>query len=393
MESTTSEIRTLPRIYYLDNLRAIAMLLGIFFHAGLAYSEQLQHVWFTARPESSQVIDVLMWFFHLFRMPVFFVISGYFSILLIRKWQARTFLKKRTLRLMVPFVIFFPVMIAGLFGAIFFGLQHADHLPPIMQFIADSIDAQQQSSQDIKTGHLWFLLYLWWFNLLFVFAYWLRRTVGWFQGDRWYAICLALLPFTLFSGFLFVSTPHPAPEFLFPELWGFLLYGSFFVFGILMVKFEKVLFVAKQHLLKLVFLGAIAYAILYWLMPAPLTLEEAMATYGKVINFTYIEMLLSVLECIVAIIFTLISLVLAKQYLDFRSRFMRLLADASYWIYLIHLPLVVGLQFVTGNWHIPAEISWLLESFVTISIGMLTYLILVRPTPIGWLLNGRKRAT
>jgi peptidoglycan/LPS O-acetylase OafA/YrhL len=51
-----SRQETSERLHYLDNLRAIAMLLGIFLHAGLAYAEPSREIWF------SLVILVTMFF-------------------------------------------------------------------------------------------------------------------------------------------------------------------------------------------------------------------------------------------------------------------------------------------------------------------------------------------
>ena len=81
---------------------------------------------------------------------------------------------------------------------------------------------------------------------------------------------------------------------------------------------------------------------------------------------------------------------------------MRWLADSSYWIYIIHLPVVTFLTFylahldrrgrleeLTGfGWG--AELKFLAACAVTTAIGIVTYRYLVRYTPIGTLLNGRR---
>jgi len=78
------------------------------------------------------------------------------------------------------------------------------------------------------------------------------------------------------------------------------------------------------------------------------------------------------------------------------------IADSSYWIYIIHLPIVAALTFwfahldrndwflyTTGlNWN--AEVKFIAASVVTTLIGMVSYRYLVRYTFIGWLINGRK---
>ena len=76
---------TTQRLHYLDNLRALAMIGGVFFHAALAYSPVLHNLWLTADNHQSAVVDIVSWFSHLFRMPVFFVIAGFFVAYL--GWQ------------------------------------------------------------------------------------------------------------------------------------------------------------------------------------------------------------------------------------------------------------------------------------------------------------------
>ena len=67
------------------------------------------------------------------------------------------------------------------------------------------------------------------------------------------------------------------------------------------------------------------------------------------------------------------------------------LADASYWIYLIHLPVVMAIQVVMSRLHWP----WLVEFALTLSIAMAlllaSYDLLVRNTFIGARLNGRRK--
>ncbi len=60
------------RLHYLDNLRALAMIAGVFFHAALAYSPMLNSYWLSADSQQSPLVDVVGFFMHLFRMPLFF---------------------------------------------------------------------------------------------------------------------------------------------------------------------------------------------------------------------------------------------------------------------------------------------------------------------------------
>ena len=60
----------------LDNLRALAMLAGVVFHAALAHSPLLAPIFPTADTSQAAWLDALLWPLHLVRMPLFFVIAG-----------------------------------------------------------------------------------------------------------------------------------------------------------------------------------------------------------------------------------------------------------------------------------------------------------------------------
>lgn len=68
----------------------------------------------------------------------------------------------------------------------------------------------------------------------------------------------------------------------------------------------------------------------------------------------------------------------------------RYLSDASYWMYLVHLPLVIGLQGVVRDWMVLPIVKLLLINAVSVLILLMTYQFLVRYTWIGHLLNGRR---
>ena len=64
------------RYHGLDALRGIAMLLGIVLHAAIPYYPDLE-MWPKDR-NSSEVIGLIFDFIHMWRMPVFFMLAGFF---------------------------------------------------------------------------------------------------------------------------------------------------------------------------------------------------------------------------------------------------------------------------------------------------------------------------
>ena len=106
-----------------------------------------------------------------------------------------------------------------------------------------------------------------------------------------------------------------------------------------------------------------------------------------------------------AVLFSLGFVGLFERVLAFPRAWVRWLADSSYWIYIIHLPVVAfmtfylahldrqgWLKYLTGvGWN--AEMKFLLACLVTGVVGVVTYRYLVRYTPIGTLLNGKRTKT
>jgi peptidoglycan/LPS O-acetylase OafA/YrhL len=66
------------------------------------------------------------------------------------------------------------------------------------------------------------------------------------------------------------------------------------------------------------------------------------------------------------------------------------MADASYWIYLVHYPIVLTLQDLLADVPLHWSIKFPAIVAVTVGFSLLTYHYLVRFTIIGRVLNGRR---
>jgi peptidoglycan/LPS O-acetylase OafA/YrhL len=69
----------------------------------------------------------------------------------------------------------------------------------------------------------------------------------------------------------------------------------------------------------------------------------------------------------------------------------RYLADSSYWMYLVHLPVVVWLQVAVAEVPLHWSLKLAFVSAATIAFALLTYDLFVRSTLVGQVLNGRRR--
>src|SRR4029078_12734458 len=80
----------------------------------------------------------------------------------------------------------------------------------------------------------------------------------------------------------------------------------------------------------------------------------------------------------------------ALRFLSNYSPVRRYIADASYWIYLVLLPVVAALAVWVGHWPLHWGIKYPFILVVGFAVLFLSYHFLVRPTVIGKLLKVRK---
>jgi glucans biosynthesis protein C len=157
-------MQTNPRLYALDNLRAIMMWLGIVLHVSVNHvSSDFPIPWRDS--QRTLLADMIVAFIHSFRMPVFFIVAGFFVAMLIDQRGATGMLKHRLKRLALPFAIFWPLI----FPATVVLVMVFVHLMVRGTFGIDpTLVPKSPSGVLISTLHLWFLYMLIWFCVLAV---------------------------------------------------------------------------------------------------------------------------------------------------------------------------------------------------------------------------------
>ena len=97
-------MRQIDRLHYMDSLRAVAMFLGLVLHACVVFA-----LWTNdpnrTHDEPSKILYYTFEFIHVFRMQLFFLVAGFFSVMVCQKRGAASFAKKRINRIAIPFVL------------------------------------------------------------------------------------------------------------------------------------------------------------------------------------------------------------------------------------------------------------------------------------------------
>jgi peptidoglycan/LPS O-acetylase OafA/YrhL len=80
-----------------------------------------------------------------------------------------------------------------------------------------------------------------------------------------------------------------------------------------------------------------------------------------------------------------------RRYCSRPNAVIRYVADSSYWMYLIHLPIVIWLQVAVAELALHWSLKLAFISVATIGVSLFTYDLFVRSTFLGRVLNGRRR--
>jgi len=371
------------RLHYMDNLRALAMLAGVLFHAALAYSPLAQTVWPAADRANADIVDLFAWWLHLFRMPLFFLVAGFFAALLTQRDGLAGLFRNRALRIGVPFLLFWPLLHLSTKALTLHAAASALHPSAMLAFIRGLLASSEGLPTMLPgTGHLWFLYYL---MILYVLV-WVARSLelGWLAArirDLTPLGMLAVMPLLLVPALVAVPAPHPAPESVFPQFWALAYYGAFFAVGYLMHGERAMLGRLRRPAPWLLAGSAALYAV--WLMAID---RDAGVT-------TTAGWQVGVLQAYISVWMTAACLVLGERFLDHRSRLLRPLADAAYWTYVVHLPILLALQYRLMDLDLPWTAKLAIAVVATMLACQLSYRLLVLRSPLAILFGSRAPTT
>lgn len=325
------------RYYYLDALRSLLMMLGVFYHAALMYSSTR---WRVVDVQNPAAFDALVKFNACFRMPTFFIIAGFFAAMSLKRHGSIRFLRTRAVRLLLPALV--ASFTLNVLQRYLIGWLAGGQGEPVLRFLKQ---IPQLFISGHLTGHLWFLYDLYLYYLLYL------------------ALAAVLWPFTP------VATEQQPPQqpgvwacinptvVILPlaALWILMMYCEIHYWEIYHRVFLNTFEVSRSTQMFLFFLfGTWLYRsrVLYeafirlrwwhlWLIALALLLrdEDPRRLDAPGMTQAYLQGLSVWIMCLLCFAF-------AKRGLDQPSRPWAYLSEASYTIYLFHQPFVVLL----GNW-------------------------------------------
>lgn len=389
------------RLHALDAVRAYALLLGVVLHTAAAFLAGFPMPIWTDEPSTTAA--VIYYVIHMFRMSAFFLIAGFFARMVVERRGINAFVKDRGKRIVVPLVVGLPVVLVTIslgfvLGALPHGVQFLQSIAEQQQEMATRL-AEQSPGVAGNLAHLWFLYYL---LIFYAVALGMRAAVGVLDArgvlasasDRvvafamrglWGPVVIAL-PLVLYHAPLAGWVEWlglPAPQVLTPQPAALVGYGVAFGLGWLLHR--QVPLLLDLHRRWLVYLAlAIALTIVCLAIAGPTPWWQGSRLAGAE-RLVYTAAYMTGQWCW---IFAFVGA--AVRFLSNPHPATRYLADASYWIYLMHMSTIIF--FITllrpYDWH--WSIKFVVIAGGSMPILLASYHYLVRFTWIGAILNGRR---
>lgn len=379
------------RYYGLDFFRSLMMVLGLVLHSAQYYTLTDFNPTKYKAAETSMLMDLLMVSINTFRMPAFFLLAGFFfSLMLARRGSSETF-RNRSGRIMLPFLVYTPIICGALAALDILGA----NLMYGSGFALDPSLLKTDVTHLINTQHLWFVYYLIAYYL-FAFAAmkyagegpfatafdWLSnlfaRLCGGWAGLLFIGSAIGLIGLGLETGRVRTDT-----GFL-PNIRPVIFFGVFFYLGIFMhrggtmhLRFEAIWGRLLILATILMFVG-----IGLWQMgPEKVGLND----------FTH-KLILALTNGQSSWFFSLgfwgLALAAFKSY----KPWVRYFSDCSYWVFLVHLPILAAVAALIHYWPGAAELKFLIVLMGGLVVCVGSYALFVRNSWIGEALSGRRFA-
>ncbi|UFZ03445.1 acyltransferase family protein [Bradyrhizobium ontarionense] len=399
MPSTIIPAPTSERLHALDAVRAFALLLGIVLHAAMSFLPTPVRFWFIEDTHPSQVLGILTFAIHVFRMTTFFLMAGFFARMSFHRRGTAGFVGDRLLRIALPLVAAWPIVFAPMV-AVVISASHFAHGGPV-----PGMAGWPPVLPRFPLAHLWFLYML---IELYAAALLLRLAVTAIDAegrlraaaDRLFALIMQsrLAPAVLalpigialsldhsWVGFIGVRTPDQS---LITNAQAWIGFGSAFGAGWLLHRQIALLRVLQQYWLLNTGVAA-GLIVLSFALALAVSLVSA-RVWAAPLDLTTIRLLGAVAYALAIWTATFAMIGIALRFMAGFSRTRRYLADASYWLYLIHMPIVMALQLAVSQLDWPWPVKFATILLVAIPAMLASYHLLVRDTIVGRLLNGRR---
>lgn len=371
-----------------DLIRAIAALMVVYLHACVPYlTHPMPGLVWPVMDEASGICDLLFWSIEIVVMPLFLVISGFYAYKSLAGTDWQSFLQSRTRRLIRP-LLFGMIVILPIDLYIWMaGLIAEGHMPLAKM---RSLKVPSPYGDNLwGLSHLWFLMYVFLYGVVMVAAaHQMRHGIP--MRLRPTVRRLSIISILTLGALTLVASPEVVFGFqhaFMPVFSKWLYSGTFFAGGIAIAVFDPSFRIIDRLAVRHLSLGAIATvaAVLLgrWTLRTDFTRFEA--------SHWLVSISLAVTTVAAAWCVTLGAIGIANRsstrILKYSRacRMIRYVTGASFWIYLVHHP-IVGLAHIDLKWLTPGlwpAAKSLIAFGIAVAWGLMSYEIAVRRARFG----------
>lgn len=372
------------RIYFLDNLRTFLILLVVLLHTGLVFEPVLESSWIIINPEKINSLGLVRMYLDIFVMFSIFFISGYFVPMAATKKSVTGFIKSKFNRLMVPWLVSVLTLIP-LYKVIFLYSRGLPQQPWYTYFhVFQNANGNMMSYADNPVQNwLWFLPVLFAFQLIYLALY--KTGVFKLRISMRNAILLAMVvsfiyaeSFSFFDlrGWYHSAIFHFQNERLIVYLSSFLLGSAAYKHKV----FDASVNTNKLYIYSNVLLTISLSAFTIFALNLFFNMIDPNRNFF-IINYQ-MDVVVYNLSLIIAMFsFLQIFLHIFKRYINKTNGILNRLSLNSYYVYIVHIPVIGLLGLVILNINVAPIIKYILlfaTTYFTSNVISSLYRILLK---------------
>lgn len=368
------------RILCFDVLRALAMIAGVFFHGALPYMTT-QSEWAIFDIKTSPLFDIFAWSLHRVRIPIFFLISGYLSLSSYEKKGAKHYFSIRFKKIFFPFVMAY-LIIVPVIKSIAFSISKDGCLTDKLACLTEMNWPYTLSNVLAnETLHLWFLYYLFIYQILFHFFHMFGLHKFSFRQKNISLVFILLVVQCLMTTWTSINSSFS----LVIDPVSFIYYGVYFFAGTTLhdIDIEKLFLGQLRWRTVLVSLALLIVTPLLFLYRKTYPDSIWISSLTPIVSFCSIIFSLNTIGLLFG---------LTLKYCKRMPKQLLYLLDSSYWIYLWHIIPLILLQVLVNDSDYFILAKYFFVTLTSLIILLVFYHYSVRYTFIGTFLHGKRNS-
>ena len=362
------------RYYNLDFLRAFAMMMGLVMHAPLLFWQPdfakvfgIENI-----APAEEWINIIGRYINNWRMPLFFLLSGFFSVLIIKRKGTSQFIRDRLIRV-------------GLTCLVFSSLYD----------IADG-------SFDFTTHHLWFLYELMIFVFCFSFLYRVQTIKDLLDREISTRILLILFLWlvatvplaNILNNWWHPLAWKPSTTYFDLKLGNMVYYFSYFLIGVIFYSNQHIFTKLKNSktILAIGILAVLAFLLRVYSDYLTLGGIDDLRNLAQMQFDPIMVICNSLLIGVNTILWCLFFIGLTSKFIVSGSAILRWFVELSYPIYIIHIIPIAMMSALFYRAGLSQPVIFVLTIIAGFIVCVILYYILIKFTPLNWLINGYSKS-